>query len=67
MDKNGKDTNNTRQISRGVNLVRNDEKLKMHKIGWCDGGLHLEEIATKNVWENNLNPRMKHIMVRLEN
>ena len=39
----------------------------MHKIDWCEGGLQLTEIATKNVGENGLNPRMKYIMVRLDN
>ena len=36
----------------------------MQKIDWCEGGLQLSEIATKNVGENSLNPRMKYIMVR---
>ena len=39
----------------------------MHKIDWCDGGLQLADIATKNVGEPDLTPRMKYIMVRLEN
>ena len=39
----------------------------MHKIDWCEGGMQLEDIATKNVGENYLNPRMKYIMVRLDN
>ena len=47
-------------------FVRNGENWKMHKIYWCEGGLQLEDIATKNVGENDLNHRMKYIMVRLE-
>ena len=39
----------------------------MHKIDCCEGGRQLAEIATKNVAENDLNPRMKYIMVSLEN
>ena len=39
----------------------------MHKIGWCEGGLQLAYIVTKNVDENDLNPRIKYIMVRLDN
>ena len=39
----------------------------MHKIDWCEGGLQFSDIANKNVGENDLNTRMKYIMVRLEN
>ena len=67
MANNGKDTKHTMHISRRLNSVRNSDKWKMHKIDWCEGGLQLEEIATKNVRENDLNPRMKYIMVRLDN
>ena len=38
----------------------------MHKIYWCDGGLTLADIGTKNVGEPDLTPRVKYIMVRLE-
>ena len=47
------------------NFLRNGENYEMHKIDWCEGGLQLEDIATKNIGENNWNPRMKYIMVRL--
>ena len=47
-------------------MARKVEDYKMHKIEWCEGGLQLVEIATKNVGENGLNPRMKYIMVRLD-
>ena len=67
MAKHGKDNKHTRHISRIMNLVRNGEKCKMHKIDWCEGGLQLAEIGTKNVSEPDLTPRMKYIMVRLEN
>ena len=39
----------------------------MHKIDWCEGGLQLADIATKNVGEHDFTPRMKYIMVRLYN
>ena len=67
MSKNGKYTKHTRHIARRMNCVSNGEKLKMQKIDWCEGGLQLAEIGTKNVSEPDLTPRMKHIMVRLEN
>ena len=56
MSNNGKDTNNTRHISRRVHFVRNGDKCKMHKIDWCEVGLRLSEIATKNFGENDLDP-----------
>ena len=67
MDNNGRDTKHTRQIYTRANFVRNGEKWKMHNIDWCEGGLKLEDIVTKNVDENDLNPRMKYIMVNIEN
>ena len=39
----------------------------MHKIDWCEEGLQLTDIVTKNVSETDLTTRMKYIMVRLEN
>ena len=67
MAKNGKDTKHTRHIARRINLVRNGETCKMHKIDWCEGGLQLADIGSKNVSEPDLTPRMKYIMVRIEN
>ena len=67
MAKNVKDTKHTRHILRRMNFVRNGEKGKMHKIDWCEGDLKLADIGTKNVSETELTPRMKYIMVRLEN
>ena len=67
MAENGKDIKHNRHIDRRVNFVRNGDKCKMHKIGWCEGGMQLEDIATNNVGENDLNPRIKNIMVRLDN
>ena len=67
MDKNGKDTKHTRHIARIMNFVSNGDKCKMHKIEWCEGVLQLADIGTNNVSEPGLTPRMKYIMVRLEN
>ena len=67
MAKNGRNTKHTRHIARRINLERNGEKCKMHKIEWFEGGLQLADIGTKNVSEPDLTPRMKYIMVRLEN
>ena len=55
----GKDNKHTRHIARRMYFVRNGEKCKMHKIDWCEGGLHLEDIGTNNVSETYLTPRMK--------
>ena len=67
MANNGRDNKHTRHIERRMHFVRNGEKCKMHKIDWCEGGLQLAYIGTKNVSELDLTPRMKYIMVRLEN
>ena len=56
MAKNGKDTKHTRHIARIMNLVGNEEKCKMHKIDWCEGGLQLADIGTKNLSEPDLTP-----------
>ena len=67
MSKNGKDIKHTSHIARRVHFVRNGENCKIHKIDWCEGGMKLADIATENVGDNDLNPRMKYIMVRLDN
>ena len=67
MDNNVKDNKNTRHIARRVHFIRNGENEKMKNIDWCEGGLQLEDIKNKNVVEDNLNPIMRYIMVRLGN
>ena len=67
MANNGRYTKHTRHIERRMHSVRNGEKYKMHKTDWCEGGLQLADIGTKNLSEPELTPRMKYIMVRLEN
>ena len=34
----------------------------MNKIYWCEGGLQLEDIGTKNVSEPDTTPRMKYLL-----
>ena len=65
MAENGKDNKQTRHIARRIHFVRNGEKYKMHKIGWCEGGLQLEDIGTRNASEPYLTPIIKYIMVIL--
>ena len=67
MASNGKDAKHTRHISRRMHFLRNGEKCKMHKIDWCEVVLQLADIDTNNVSEPDLTPRMKYIMVILEN
>ena len=67
MAKYGRYTKHTRHIARRMRFVRNGEKCNMHKIDWCEGGLQLADIGTKNLSEPDLTPRIKYIMVRLEN
>ena len=67
MVKNGRYSKHTRHIARRMHFVRNGEKCMMHRIDWCEGGLQLADIGTKNVSEPDLTPRMRYIMVRLEN
>ena len=50
-----------------MNFVRNGEKFKMQKIDWCEEGLQLTDIGTNNLSETDLTPRMKYIVVILEN
>ena len=53
MAKNGKYTKHTRHIARRMHLVRNGGNFKIHKIDWCEGGIQLAEIATKNVGDHD--------------
>ena len=65
IDSNDKDTKHTRHVVRIVNFVKNGENFKIHKIDWCEGGIQLIGIATKNFDENYLNTIMKYTMVRI--
>ena len=67
MANNGKDAKYNRHISRRVNFVRNGEKWNMQNIYWCEVVLQLAYIAAKNVGENDLDPIMKYIILRLDN
>ena len=65
MVKNGKNTKHTRHVARIMHFVSNGDKFKMHKLDWCEGGLQLADIGTKNVGEPYLTPRMEYIMIGL--
>ena len=67
MAKNGKYTNHTIHISIRVNFVRHFDIYKLGKIDWCEVGLKLAYISTKNIGENDLNSRIKYIMINLDN
>ena len=67
MAKNGKDTKHTKAPFKENDFLRNGEKCNMHKIDWCEGGLQLADISTRNVGYHYLTSKMKYIMVRLDN
>ena len=67
MANNSKYTKHTKQISRRIIFLRNGEKCKIHKTDWCEGGLQLADISTKNVGEHDLTTRIKYVMVILDN
>ena len=64
---NGKDEKRTRNISRRMHFVINGEKCNLPKIVWCEGGMQLSGIETKNVLEDELNPISGYTMVRHDN
>ena len=57
MSKNGNDTKHKSSIARRVHSLRNGENYKMKNIDWCEGGLQLSDIATRNFGEIALNPQ----------
>ena len=67
MAKNVKGTKQTGYIARRMNFLRNGEKCNTQKIDWCEGGLQLADIDTKNIGEPDLTTGMKYIMVILNN
>ena len=67
MANNGKDTKHTRNIVMVMHFVTNGEKCNMNNIDCCEGGLQLADIYTRNVGETDLTPRMKYIMVIIDN
>ena len=52
MDNNSKDSKHTRHIDRRINFIRNGEEYNLHKTVWCERGLKLADIGTKNVRED---------------
>ena len=66
MASNGKDTKHTSHITRRKHFVINGEDCNFHKMVWCEGGLQLADIGTKNSRWDEFNPRLGYAMVRLE-
>ena len=48
-----------------MHFVRNIEEWNIHNI-WCEEGLKLEDIGTKNFREDDFNPRVVYPMVMLD-
>ena len=67
MDNTGKETKHIIHIFRRIHSVRNGEECNFHKTVWCEGGLQLADIGTKNVREDKLNTRFVFAKVRLDN
>ena len=58
MSKIGNNIKHTRHISRRMYFVINGEEWNMHNIVCCEGGLHFEDTESKNIREDELNPRL---------
>ena len=58
MDNDGKNTKHTRYIASRIHFVSNGKKCNLHKIDWCEVSMQLAYIATKNVGEDYLTPKM---------
>ena len=67
MDNNGKDTKHTRYIYRQMHFVRNGKECNFHKTVWCEGGMQLAYIGTKNGRGDELNNRLGYSMVIIKN
>ena len=67
MAMNGKYTKHTRNISRIMHLVRNGEECNINKTVWCEGGMQLTDIRTRNIREDELDTRLVYDMLRLDN
>ena len=50
-----------------MHLVRNGEECNLHKTVWFKVGIKLSDVGTKNDREDELNPILGYIVVRLEN
>ena len=50
-----------------MHLLINDEDLNLHKTVWCELGMQLAYIGTRNVRADELNPRLGYSMAILEN
>ena len=57
----------TRHLSRRIHLVINSKECNLHKTVWCEEGLKLADIGTKNVREEEFNPGLGYSIVILDN
>ena len=53
---------NIRKLYGRIHLVRHGEDFNMHKTVWCEGGMQLEDIGTKNVREDELDTRLEYFL-----
>ena len=67
MENNGKDAKQTRHIFRRIHFLINGEEWNFHKTVWCEGIMPLEEVGTKNVRDDKLNPILWYSMTGFEN
>ena len=67
MAKNSIDTKHTRKFSGRMHFVGNGEDWDFHKTVLCERGLHMAYIETNIVREDQLNPKLGHAMLILDN
>ena len=67
MNNNFKDTKHTRHIARRMHFVINGEECNFQLTVWCEGGLQLSDIVTKNNSEDELNHILGYAMIRQDN
>ena len=65
MAKNGKDNKHRRQLAKRIHFVKNGTNCNFCKKVWCEEGLQLKYIGTKNVIEDELNSLLGYTMVRI--
>ena len=67
ISKDGNESKYTRHIHIRMHLMRNGEECNFHKSLWCEGGLKLSDIRTKNVGEDEFNLRLGYDMAIIDN
>ena len=67
MAKNGKDTKQTRHISRRIHFARNGEERILQMTVWCEGGMQPVYTGTNTRREDEFNHGLKYLVVILDN